>query len=88
MKTLLTGLLILVLLCGCAVGRQFDVNKAERIKPGMTRAEVVALIGHNPGSTGISCNNADCYEMMTWFYAVAYGKTKALSVRIKNGVVE
>ena len=88
MRILLIALFISGLLCGCVGGRQFDMNKAQQIKPGMTRAEVVALIGHNPKSTGVSCSRGDCYEMMTWAYAIAYGSAKALAVRLKNGVVE
>ncbi len=72
---------LILALCACA-GTNFDWKDTERIKPGMTEAEVTAILGR-PYSKTQSGN----MTILTWSYATGFGGAKAVSYRLVNGKV-
>lgn len=76
------GLLIaLFALFGCA-GTNFSWDSARQIKPGMSEAEVTALVG--PPYMTIARGDLLVY---TWSYASTFGGTRALSIPFRDGKV-
>lgn len=70
-----------LMLCACA-GTNFDWEDAERIKPGMTEAEVVSILG-SPYSRA----QEGRVTVLTWSYADAFGGGRAVSFRLVDGKV-
>ena len=78
-RALCVGLALM--LCACA-GTNFDWEDAERIKPGMTEAEVVSILG-SPYSRA----QEGRVTVLTWSYADAFGGGRAVSFRLVDGKV-
>jgi hypothetical protein len=67
---------IALLAAGCA-GTAFRWEDTERVKPGMTEAEVVAILGKPYSRTQSSNGN----KILTWSFATAFGGARAVSYR-------
>lgn len=70
-----------MVLFACA-GTRFDWQDAERIKPGMTEAEVVSILGR-PYSRA----QEGRVTVLTWSYAGAFDGGRAVSFRLVDGKV-
>lgn len=79
-------LMISLMITGC-VGHDFDLSVARQIKAGMSREEVIKIVGHEPTTEVISCRNEACVRICLWSYGNAFGEGKALSVTLKNNKV-
>ena len=75
---------VVTLACGfgaCA-GTNFDWKDTEKIKPGMTEAEVVSILGRPYSKT-----QSGSMTILTWSYATGFGGAKAVSYRLVDGKV-
>ena len=72
---------VVLWLSACA-GTNFDWKDTEKIKPGMTEAEVTSILGR-PYSKTQSGN----MTILTWSYATGFGGAKAVSYRLVDGKV-
>lgn len=78
------GILILLLLAGCAsVGTNVNMATVDSLKPGMTQAEVISVVGRPNVRTRL----ADGSEQWIWSYGHAntFGSTKSNAVMVKFG---
>ncbi len=74
---------LVVALAGCASGSNFSMDAAGQIKPGMSKAEVVAMLGE-PNQKLMTNGN----EVWTWARVNVFkGESQAASVMFVNGVV-
>jgi hypothetical protein len=72
---------LVLALCACA-GTNFDWKDTEKIKPGMTEAEVTAILGRPYSKT-----QSGSMTILTWSYATGFGGAKAVSYRLVDGKV-
>jgi len=81
------SLMLALLLAACAtVGRDFSFEDAQRIKLGMTEAQVVQIMG-KPTNKSIDGTG----ELWMWIYVTSTigspPNSKSFAVKIKNGEV-
>ena len=70
-----------ILLASCA-GTPFKWEDVDKIKNGMSEAELVSILG-KPYSRTQTGNTV----ILTWSSATAFGGAKAVSYRLRDGVV-
>lgn len=71
-----------VMVAACA-GTPFKWEDTQKVQPGMTEAEVIAILG-NPYSKSMINGNM---TVLTWSFATAFGGARAASYRFLNGRV-
>lgn len=82
MKTTIAAIATAALV-GCASGSNFSMDAASQIKPGMSKAEVVAMLGE-PNQKLMTNGN----EVWTWARVNIFkGDSQAASVMFVDGVV-
>ena len=81
-STHLAAFAVVVAVAGCA-GTPFKWEDTQKVQPGMTEAEVVAILG-NPYSRSMVNGNV---TVLTWSFASAFGSARAASYRFVNGRV-
>jgi hypothetical protein len=71
-----------IAVAGCA-GTPFTWENVAQVKPGMTEAEVVAILGPPYSRT-----QAGSVSILTWSFASGFGGARAASFRLRDGRVE
>jgi hypothetical protein len=79
----LGALVCVVGLAGCAAGTNFSWEDTERVHPGMTEQEVVAILG-KPYTRQQSNGQT---TKLVWAHAGAFSGPKAVSFTFENGKV-
>jgi outer membrane protein assembly factor BamE (lipoprotein component of BamABCDE complex) len=79
MKERTYSILIALLLIGCSAGTNFKWSDVNRLKTGMTRSEVQAIMGE-PYMRSASPNG----EQWIWSHAQAFGNVKTVSIIFQN----
>jgi outer membrane protein assembly factor BamE (lipoprotein component of BamABCDE complex) len=81
MKLFICTMLLAFLLGGCA-GTPFKWDQARQIKPGMTQAEVTALVGE-PNSVHAQGDSL----IYVWVYVNSFTGTRTLRLTFRDGKV-
>lgn len=69
-----------LLLAGCAVGTNYDVNSLSQLKPGMSQAEVVGMLGKPYTESRLP----DGTTMLGWMHARSTGfSARGRSVQLR-----
>jgi hypothetical protein len=79
----ITVLLVAAVLSACAGGRDFSVENAAKISPGMTQDDVKAVMGEP-----LSVTNYGNKTIWTWARVSGFGGSKSATVTFVNGKVE
>lgn len=74
-------IICLQFLAACA-GTHFRWEDTERIKPGMSEAEVISVLGEPYSKT-----QSGQTKILTWSYAAGFGGAKAVSYRLVDDKV-
>lgn len=80
---IITSTVAALALTACAVGSHFEFSSMERIKPGMTEAQVVEVMGSKPTAISASGNAT----VLVWSYGNALGEGRSARVTLRDGMV-